>query len=70
MKPEHPIGLKYDRSQRKSSNLRPRAELPTAIRLPGGVVGCGSCHSVYSGEPKKLVLPMQKSRLCLACHDL
>ncbi|NNK62673.1 MAG: hypothetical protein HKO98_05620 [Gemmatimonadetes bacterium] len=40
------------------------------IRLFDGNLGCGSCHSVYAGEPGLLVMRNERSRLCTSCHDL
>jgi len=33
-----------------------------------GRIGCGSCHSVYSGVEKMLSLEPTRGGLCLSCH--
>ena len=63
----HPVGLAYRVG--RGGSLRPPASVDHRIRLPDGRVGCGSCHSPYSGERFMLVVPNDGSRLCLACHD-
>ncbi len=70
MQLEHPVGMKFRRGRKKGSTLRSRGALPRAIRLPGGRVGCGSCHSPFSREDKMLAVTTRQGRLCLACHDL
>jgi len=47
----------------------PRELLDDRIRLPGGEVSCRSCHSLYSPHEGHLVIPNDRSRLCLSCHD-
>lgn len=69
---EHPIGVRYDgfgvRSPRARSTLRSAASLPAEFRLVEGRLGCGSCHSVYSGSPGMLVRSTRHGGLCLGCH--
>lgn len=69
---EHPIGVRYDglgvRSPRARSSLRSAASLPAEFRLVEGRLGCGSCHSVYSGSPGMLVRSTRHGGLCLGCH--
>ena len=68
---EHPMGMVYDRVWREPTRrLRPRAFLPSEIRLVDGRIGCTTCHSLYSSLPSKLVMSNRGSRLCLACHEL
>lgn len=68
---DHPVGTPYPGAGGGGgSRFRPRGSLPAQIRLPGGTVGCVSCHSMYSREPKLLALPAEGSRLCFACHRM
>jgi predicted CXXCH cytochrome family protein len=39
------------------------------IRLFDGRLGCGSCHSLYSQQQKKLVMSNQNGKLCIKCHN-
>ena len=64
----HPIGDPYRALGRRRTSLRPPASLPAEVRLPGGMVGCGSCHSYYSRHENMLSLPTRRGRLCLSCH--
>ncbi|MHC4609544.1 MAG: cytochrome c3 family protein, partial [Planctomycetota bacterium] len=68
----HPIGVSYaDRvRQTSASALRPVALLPQEVRLPDGKVSCVSCHSLYAGRPNLLTVPIEKSQLCFACHQM
>lgn len=68
---DHPVGITY--RARPSRNvdeppLHPPAALDSRIRLFGGAVGCGSCHSLYSTAPGRLVMDNHASALCLSCH--
>ena len=64
----HPVGIPYrqliTKDGYKNFNL-----LDKNIRFFGGKLGCGSCHSIYSGHPAKLVIDNSGSALCKACHD-
>jgi predicted CXXCH cytochrome family protein len=51
-------------------SLVPIGALDPRIRLPGGRVGCESCHSRFSTREKLLVMSNVGSQLCLSCHDL
>lgn len=67
---EHPIGVEYRvKRGRDAAPMKPTATLDKRIRLFDGTVGCGSCHSLYSDQPKLLVMSNQRSALCLSCHD-
>lgn len=67
----HPVGIKYPAPSKSSINsLRAASMLDPRIRLIDGEVGCQSCHSLYSREPKLLVITSQQSQLCLACHAM
>jgi predicted CXXCH cytochrome family protein len=63
----HPIGVDYGQAQRKG-RYRHSAALNKKIRLFSGKMGCGSCHSLYSSFPKKLIMSNNGSALCLECH--
>lgn len=69
----HPIGarlLPHGRSRRgDGARYVDPARLDSRIRLFDGGLGCGSCHSVYSGRDQLLVVSNFKSGLCLSCHD-
>lgn len=65
----HPIGISYIEAKRKYQGAyRQVKDLPSAIKLFGGMVGCGSCHNPYSKQHFDLVMSNEGSRLCLACH--
>ncbi|MBI5642409.1 MAG: cytochrome c3 family protein [Deltaproteobacteria bacterium] len=65
----HPIGISYAETKRKYLGAyRNVSELPSEIKLFGGLVGCGSCHNPYSKQHSELVMSNEKSALCLACH--
>lgn len=69
MLPDHPIGIPVRETGRKrDSDFRLNRNIDKRIRLYGGNLGCGSCHSIYSREPKELVMNNRGSKLCLGCH--
>jgi len=63
----HPVGTDYRKAARKGG-LRNVFMLDKRIRLFDGKIGCGSCHSLYSPLPAKLVMENRASNLCLSCH--
>lgn len=67
---EHPIGVAYPTSAIGDGEHRLVApqRLDERIRLFDQAIGCGSCHSIYSGQDNLLVMSNQRSRLCLSCH--
>ncbi len=69
---EHPVGVKVKSrpATRSSEALRfvDTATMDKRIRLYDRAVGCGSCHSLYSGQDKLLVMSNNGSQLCLKCH--
>lgn len=69
---EHPIGVRYQSKRQSDQSEEVRvvaaAMLDRRIRLFDQSVGCGSCHNVYSGREKLLVMSNLGSRLCLSCH--
>ncbi len=70
LRENHPVGVAYDPALRKRGKyaFRPVGFLPEAVDLPGGRVGCASCHGFYNRNPHLLVIPNRGSRLCLSCH--
>ena len=64
----HPVGMRYDEAV-KNGLYHPAAKLDPAILLPGGKVGCVSCHRGYSQRHGALVRSNLRSALCLSCHD-
>jgi predicted CXXCH cytochrome family protein len=66
---DHPMGVPMIPGARsQEGDFRMARVLNPRIRLVEGVVGCGSCHSVYSREADQLVMSNRGSRLCLSCH--
>ncbi|MFQ5427498.1 MAG: cytochrome c3 family protein [Thermodesulfobacteriota bacterium] len=65
----HPVGVSYAEAKRKYRGAyRNISDLPPQIKFYGGMVGCGTCHSPYSGTHAQLVMDNYGSNLCLACH--
>lgn len=65
----HPIGMPY--GQPKGIGLyHKKVDLPAAILLPQGKVGCVSCHVGYSKKHGALVMSNERSALCMKCHDI
>ncbi len=65
----HPVGVSYFEARRKYHGAyRPLKDLPPQIKLFGGRVGCGTCHSPYARGHAELVMNNYGSNLCLACH--
>jgi predicted CXXCH cytochrome family protein len=66
---DHPIGMSYQRASfEKPGRYFPLINNPQ-IRLFDGRVGCGSCHSLYSRQEKKLVVRNDRGNLCVKCHN-
>lgn len=64
----HPIGRLYSAVSR-NADYQPEAVLAQKkILLSDGKVSCVSCHEVYKKEHGKLILTMDRSALCFACH--
>lgn len=68
----HPIGVAYPPVPRPGGegDYVPLGMLDSRIQLFEGRVGCLSCHDLFSGEEKLLVMPNRESRLCYSCHDI
>lgn len=67
-KTEHPIGVPFPSRRGDVRDQARAASLPDGVRLFAGNVGCGSCHSVYSGIDDMLSVTQRGSALCLTCH--
>lgn len=67
---EHPIGVRYDSlgNPRQVPQFQPVGALPAQLRLFGGKLGCGTCHSVYSGVEGMRAVSDLRGGLCLSCH--
>ena len=63
----HPIGVGYPRGGISDEYVAPE-QLPKAIQLFDGKVGCLSCHSLYGGGKDLLVMDNMGSALCVSCH--
>jgi predicted CXXCH cytochrome family protein len=64
----HPIGMLYSRVSR-NADYQPESVLAQKnIVLSEGKVSCVSCHEVYKKEHGKLIITMDRSALCFACH--
>jgi predicted CXXCH cytochrome family protein len=64
----HPIGRLYSSVSNKG-DYQPEATLAQKkILLSDGKVSCVSCHEVYKKEHGKLIITMDRSALCFACH--
>lgn len=69
--PRHGSGRSYSQARQRSGlQLRPAHAILPPVRLADGRIGCGSCHSVYSPQPRLLHLPLAGGQLCLACHAM
>jgi predicted CXXCH cytochrome family protein len=66
----HPVDVDYAAAQVRRSGLRPRGALPPALVLVDGKVACVTCHDPRSPEHGKPALPLRRSALCFACHDV
>jgi predicted CXXCH cytochrome family protein len=59
----HPVEVEYPSQQR---GYHPKEDLESDLVLIDGRMTCLTCHSP---EPtRELVLPMEQSKLCIACH--
>jgi len=71
---DHPISMDYDAAAQADVTLKPRATLPTAVKLEplsgGNYVQCTSCHNPHDNQfGKFLVMDNTSSALCVACHQ-
>lgn len=65
----HPIGRRYADAA-GGGMLQPASRLAREIVLPGGKIGCVSCHQAYKKEHGRLVVANRGSALCLQCHQI
>jgi predicted CXXCH cytochrome family protein len=71
MTANHPIGMSYSGvASAKALRYNRLSSVNLDIRLFDGKMGCGSCHSLYSGLQKNLVQDNTGSRLCFECHNM
>lgn len=66
----HPFAIPYERARAGNRLLKPMGNIDLRVRLLNGQVGCQSCHSPYSTQPKLLVMSNESSRLCFSCHEM
>lgn len=64
----HPIGRLYSSVSRNADYQPESVLLQKKILLSDGKVSCVSCHEVYKKEHGKLIITMDRSALCFACH--
>lgn len=65
----HPVGMDYREDvERDPSSYNPAESLPARLHLPGGLVGCITCHTERGMDTGELVMGNEKSQLCAACH--
>lgn len=67
----HPVGIRYpDGRADYASSAAVTSD--GRIKLPGGRIQCTTCHDPHNTRriPGMLVIPNDRSRLCLACHRL
>ena len=67
MSANHPIGALYQEAI-SFGGYRQLGELSEEVALPGGRVGCVSCHVAYSSDHGRA--PETRAGLCMECHDL
>lgn len=65
---DHPMGMDYQRIASEKSWQYNYPLGSDAIRLFDGKMGCGSCHSIYSGQEKLLAEQYKGGVLCRTCH--
>jgi hypothetical protein len=63
----HPVGRGY-REAAAYGGYRATEALSAEILLPGGTVGCISCHVPFSREHARQ--PRTRAGLCLECHEM
>jgi predicted CXXCH cytochrome family protein len=65
----HPVDVDYEAvALQHPESYRAPGALPSSVVLTQGMLTCATCHSARSSEPGHTALPMERSRLCLACH--
>jgi len=66
----HPVDVSYREAASRNRRLHAQFQVSQRLSLPDGKVTCLSCHDGASGQPKHVALPMARSELCFACHDI
>lgn len=66
----HPVDVSYREAASRNRRLHSPFQVSQRLSLPEGRVTCLSCHDGASGQPKHVALPMARSELCFACHDI
>lgn len=67
----HPIGMNYSSTiSHQAARYNSLSGNSQHLRLFDGNMGCGTCHSPYSGMEKDIVQDNRGSRLCFECHNL
>ncbi len=51
----HPVGLDYAAHAALNPGYAPPAKLDPAMMLPGGILGCTTCHVPYSKDDHKIL---------------
>lgn len=64
----HPIGADYEAKAGGDDSYTPVSQLPPEIHLPGGKLGCVSCHAPYREKHGSIVVKGRVTGLCLICH--
>ncbi len=73
----HPVGLDYVALAAKNPGYTAPEKLNPAMKFPGGIMGCTTCHRPYSADDHELLAkkrdPMlavdnTASGLCMQCH--
>lgn len=66
---DHPVGNNYLAALMKNPQLAPVEDIDRRINLYNYKIGCGTCHSMYSKLPMKLVMNNDRGQLCTSCHS-
>ena len=77
----HPVGLDYAAFAAKNPGYTAPEKLDPAMKFPGGIMGCTTCHSPYSPSSHEtlakkrgvrpdpmLAVDNTASGLCMECH--
>jgi hypothetical protein len=65
----HLIGVNYNEARMRNGGLRPMSELDKRLRFFEGRVGCATCHDWFLDRNVRLVMEIERSRLCTECHS-
>jgi hypothetical protein len=66
----HPVGVAYPSAtlRRGDASFKATPVIDRRVRMTGGQVTCNACHSLYSPLRGLMVMPNDRSVLCLNCH--